>query len=246
MWLKQAQSPTFSSCSHVFRYPRSTAGAKRIPPFKNIFLENGFVTKRNSDSLTEHLYYSRKKENKESKIDIAKTAINYINNNDTIFLDGSSTIEYLVTEILKKDYNLTILTISPIISILLAKNNNFKVICPGGILDNINFIYESEIENFLKSINVNKAFMSCGAFSLEKGFTELSAGEAKIKNTIVNNIAEINILADHEKANKIYSYTWAKYNQVNRLIIDSYIKKDILNKFSSQQSPELVLGNYKI
>jgi len=176
---------------------------------------------------------------------VARAAINYINKDDTIFLDGSSTVGYLVDEIIKKTSNLTVVTVSPIISIKLAKSNNIKILCPGGLLDNINFIYNCEIEDFLKTININKAFMSCGAFSIENGFTDLSIGEYKVKKTIVNKIPEVNILVDHSKINNTYSYTWSNYDSITRLICDNKIDKNNLNDLKSRK-PEVILGEVEI
>ncbi|MBM3713825.1 MAG: DeoR/GlpR transcriptional regulator [Actinobacteria bacterium] len=208
----------------------------------NIFLVNGYVTYKYSDSLSEFPYYCRKKENKDLKIAIANAAINYINNNDTIFLDGSSTVEYFAQEIIKRNYYLTVVAISPIISVVLAKNDNIKILCPGGSLDKINFIYNCNIENFLKSININKAFLSCGAFSLENGFTDIAFGEYSIKKTLVKVFSEVYILADHTKIDKTYSYTWADYTSVYKLIIDSKIENNILEKLKTYNKPEIVLG----
>lgn len=211
----------------------------------SFFVSKGSLNYKSGNSFTEAPYFLRKEKNKELKMTVAHTAINYINNNDTIFLDGSSTVGYLVDEIIKKTFNLTIVTISPIISIKLAKSNNIKILCPGGLLDNINFIYNCEIEDFLKTININKAFMSCGAFSIENGFTDLSIGEYKIKETIVNKIPEVNILVDHSKINNTYSYTWSNYDSITRLICDNKIDKNNLNDLKSRK-PEVILGEVEI
>ncbi len=209
------------------------------------FVSKGSINYKSGNSFIEAPFFIRKEKNKELKIAVARAAINYINKDDTIFLDGSSTVGYLVDEIIKKTFNLTVVTISPIISIQLAKSNNIKILCPGGMLDNINFIYNCEIEDFLKTININKAFMSCGAFSIENGFTDLSIGEYKIKKTIVNKIPEVNILVDHSKINNTYSYTWSNYDSITRLICDNKIDKNNLNDLKSRK-PEVILGEVEI
>ena len=208
----------------------------------SLFLSKGVVIYKENSNLYESTYFARKGENKELKIAIAKTAIKYIKNNDTIFLDGSSTVGYLVSEIIKSNFCLTVVTISPIISIELTKKDNIKIICPGGLLDTINFIYNCNIDNFLKSININKAFMSCGAFSIEKGLTDIAIGEYEIKRTIVDKIHETYVLADHTKINNAFSYTWANYGEITRLICDNKIKKDDLKKFKDRKV-EIILGN---
>lgn len=209
------------------------------------FVSKGSINYKAVTTFIEAPFFLRKEQSKELKIAIARIAIKYINKDDTIFLDGSSTIGYLVDEIIKRTFNLTVVTISPIISVQLAKSNNIKILCPGGLLDNINFIYSCEIEDFLKTININKAFMSCGAFSIENGFTDLSIGEYKSKKTIVNKVPEVNILADHSKVNNTYSYTWSNYDSITRLICDNKVDKNILNDLKSRK-PEVILGDTEI
>lgn len=208
---------------------------------ERFFISKGSINYKSFDNFIEAPFYSRTDINKQLKIAVARVAINYIKADDTIFLDGSSTIGYLLDEIMKKSFDLTVVTISPIISIRLAKRNNIKILCPGGLLDNINYIYNCEIEDFLKTININKAFMSCGALSIENGFTDLSIGEYKTKKTIVNNIPEVNILVDHTKINNTYSYTWSGYDDITRLICDNKIDKNTLNDLKLRKI-EVVLG----
>lgn len=211
----------------------------------NIFLSKGNLIYKENNIFKESPYNTRKGRNKELKLAIARTAVNYIKNNDTIFLDGSSTIGYLARELVESNLYLTVVTISPIISIELAKKDSIKVLCPGGSLDNINFIYNCEIENYLKSININKAFLSCGAFSIEKGFTDLTIGESRIKRNIVDKVPEINILVDHTKMNNAYSYTWANFDELNRLIFDNKIDKNFLEKLKAKKL-NIVLGNVEV
>ena len=208
----------------------------------NLFLSKRNIIYRNDASSTELPYYIRMKNNVELKVSIARTAVNYINNNDTIFLDGSSTIAYLVRELVKKDIYITAVTISPIISNELAQKNSINILCPGGLLDKINMIYSCEIDDFLKTININKAFMSCGALSLEKGFTDLSIAESKIKSKIVEKVPIINLLVDHSKINNSFPYTWSSFEKLDRLICDYKTSEVFINKLKSKEI-EVIISN---
>ncbi len=208
----------------------------------HLFLSKSNLVYRNNASLTELPYYARMKNNVELKISIARTAVNYINNNDTIFLDGSSTIAYLVRELIKKDIYLTVVTISPIISNELAKKDSINILCTGGLLDKINMIYTCDIDDFLKTININKAFMSCGALSIEKGFTDLTINESRIKSKIVEKVPEINLLVDHSKMDNSFSYTWSGFDGLDRLICDYETTEDYVNKLKSKKI-EVILSS---
>lgn len=210
-----------------------------------LFLSKGKVVYKNDNKVEESPYYARKLNNIDLKTAIARSAINYIDNNDTIFLDGSSTIYYLAEELIKSDLNLTVVTISPIISIELSKKENIRILCPGGLLDKINMIYITDIEKLLNSININKVFISCGALSIDNGFTDISLAEYNIKSKIIDKVSKINILVDHTKMNKSYSYTWCDINGPDRIIVDSSIDKDDFERLKSE-NVEIVLGNMEI
>ena len=199
----------------------------------------------NSDDNGESSYHARVLNNKDFKMAIARTAVKYIDKNDTIFLDGSSTIGYLASELVRSDLNLTVVTISPVVSIELAKKENIRVVCPGGTMDKINMIYITDIKKLLSSMNINKAFLSCGAFSLDHGFMDITLGEYDIKTKIINEVSEINILADHTKMNKSHSYTWGYFDGIDRIIVDRDISKEDLERLESN-NVEIVLGDIEI
>lgn len=200
---------------------------------KGNLIYKGDVTKEHIESP----FDIRKEENKAEKQAIAYMAVDYINNKDTVFFDGSSTISYLAERLQNKDMNLTVVTISPMITIQLAVCKNISIVSPGGWFDKINFIYTKSIKELLDTININKAFVSCGAYSLENGFTDMTNGEAQMKMDIVNRCPEINVLADSSKYNRVNTHTWAKFSDVTRLFIDNGVKKEdlkVLNKNISQ------------
>ena len=209
---------------------------------KNLFLSKGNVIYKEHYKSEESPYNARRRENRKLKIAIAKTALNYIKNKDTIFLDGSSTIGYLVDEILETNLFLTVVTISPIVSLKLAKKNNYKILCPGGELEKINSIYIGNIDKYLESININKAFISCGAFSIDKGFSDLTTGESNIKRAVFDKIKEVNILIDHTKINNSHTYTWANFDEPARIIVDNEIDKESIKKLKSK-GIVMVFGN---
>ena len=193
-----------------------------------IILSKGNLILNNISEEFENPFTIRKNENKEEKEEIIKNAIKYIKNYDTIFLDGSTTISYLGEELKKINLDLTIVTISPIIAIELASCSKFRIFCPGGWLDRINFIFSKDMIEVFNSININKAFISCGGFSLSNGFTDTSIGETQIKKNVLEKGIEINILADSSKYNRVNPHTWARFSDINRLFIDKNVSNEDL------------------
>ncbi len=171
-------------------------------------------------------HYERLNSNKKKKKAIAKIAIKYIKSNEAIFLDGSTTIKYLADLLAKENsLKITVLTISPIIALELSKNKNIEVICTGGKLNNIHYSYFNGIEQYAKSININKAFISCVGFSIENGFTEQVYEEAQLKSTLKNYCKNIYILADSSKLNRVGAYTFGPTILAKKIITDISLDK---------------------
>ena len=188
---------------------------------KLILVKKGAIYINNK--TTEYPHYLRYKKNKIEKELIAKKTISYINDNETIFLDGSTTVLQLARLISKESYlHITIITSSPIIINELIENRNIQLICIGGTLNKTNFeFYGNYTRDFIKDIKIKKIFLSCSGFSIKNGFTETIKEEETLKKILIENCNEINILADHTKYNIVSAYTFADFNIAKRMITDN-------------------------
>lgn len=194
---------------------------KRIQD-KNIILTKKEILYVGENILFDYPHYERLKNNAENKKIIAKKAIKYISNSDSVFFDGSTTTHYLAKLLATKNQfsYLTVVTYSPIISLELAKNPNINVICLGGKLERINYIFLDSSSTYLKNININKSFISSVGISKKSGFTELIEGEANLKSKIINMCSENNIIADSTKFNKTGTYTFCSLSKASKIIVD--------------------------
>lgn len=202
-----------------------------------IIVKRGAIYKDNNYLIGIDLpYYERLNKNKERKKTIARKALNYISNNEAIFLDASTTIHYLA-ELLSKDNSLhiTVLTISPIIALELSKNRNIEVICAGGRLNNIHYSFTTDLGQFVKDINLNKVFISCVGFSIENGFTEQLSEESKMKIPLKDYCENIYVLADNTKFNKIGAYTFGPISFAKKIITDNFLDKKYIELIKKQK-----------
>ena len=86
-------------------------------------------------------------------------------------------------------------------------------------------------KDFLKDLNIQKAFLGAWGISLDKGFMDSHLLEIELKKYIIECASEIIVLADGSKFNQYGLATYANTNKVTAIITDDSAPKNILNKF---------------
>lgn len=176
-------------------------------------------------------YNVRIKQNIAEKTEIAEKAISYINDNDTIFIDISSTTLFLARE-LNHFNNLTVITNSIPIVNELSYNKNITVISTGGILipDSIAFVgpyANSMVNNYF----ADKFFASCKGLSSKYGATDSNDLEIEVKMNMVKRASEIIILADFSKFKERGLSSFAAPANIDRIISDNSITPELKNTY---------------
>ena len=150
---------------------------------------------------------------------IAKTAYEMIQDDDTILMDNSSTVNEVVKLIAQGNKkNLRIITTSLVAPSLLADAENCTVQIVGG---EVNFKYQS-VEGssacrFIRGIRVDKSFVGINGVDEQFGFSTPRYADADIKNDILHSAHCSIILADHTKLGKTFL---AHVDAPNYLITD--------------------------
>lgn len=163
---------------------------------------------------------------------IGKLAASFVEQNDVIYI-GSGATAFHILPFLKNIPHLTIVTNNLLVATNDPKSNK-DIILIGGKID---YYTQSTVGiqtiDSLKSLNVNKAFVSCNGLSLNKGFSNAGDSEIAIKKCIFENSNTIYMLADSTKFDKLSLYTFATFQDIHYLITDSKTDKpyiDILEK----------------
>ena len=166
------------------------------------------------------------------KIEVAQKAVKFIVEEDTIFLNDSSTNIYLAREIKNSIKKITIITNSLVIASELADMEDYNVILTGGFLDPKEKAFFGSIsEEILARFIVNKAFLSVSNLSLKMGFTDYPQKEVIIQKTMMKHSKEVIVLANSRKFETTTLVKVAELNEVKLVITDSKLKKDIYEKY---------------
>lgn len=155
------------------------------------------------------------------KATIARQAARLVNEGDSILLDASSTAYYVARE-LKDHQRLRVVTNGFDVALLLAQNPTNSVILIGGVVDaggaSVTGLFSEQI---LGELRIQKAFVSCSGFSLERGMTEVHLEEAQLKRKAVEASGQLIALVDSSKFGKEDLTPFARPEQVTHLFTDA-------------------------
>lgn len=195
-------------------------------------IHGGAISIKDVDEDLPH--FQREVINKKEKMSVAKEAVKYIEENDIIFLDASSTTLYLARFI--PNINLTVLTNSIQICSELAKNSNIHVICTGGALypNSMSFVGPLTIQT-LESYYVNKLFFSCKGIHEEWGISDSNELQALVKRKIIQMAEKKYLLLDHTKVDKKAFANIDAVDAIDVIIIDSNATDEMIAGFEKQE-----------
>ena len=140
---------------------------------------------------------------KQEKKAIARKALTFVEDGDTILMDGSSTTSELAH--LLESSGIRDLTVIPTSLIIaqIVNNGKIKVILLGGDLDpKMSSVSGPLTENLLSQFSVDKGFIGVNGIERRFGFSADGFQEAAVKLAIGHASRETFVLADHSKFRK--------------------------------------------
>jgi DeoR/GlpR family transcriptional regulator of sugar metabolism len=190
----------------------------------------GAVLKKNE--VQKLNYINREKEFINEKREIAKIAIKYIEDGQSIALNDSTTNIEIARELKNNFKELTVITNSLMIANELDDAESFTVILAGGILNSKERAFFGELpKKLLSNFIADKAFISVGGVSLIRGITDFMPEEVQIEKGLIEISQETIILADSSKMDKISLIKLEDIHEVNLIITDSKLDSKILNNY---------------
>ncbi len=178
-------------------------------------------------------FHKRNEKNITEKKAIGKKAKDLITEGQTIILDASSTILYLLQYLLNYS-KLTIVT-NGIYTAMEARNeSNFNVILLGGIVRPKSGSVEGLLgSDMLNSISADVMFTSSHGFTIEDGLTDFNFYEVELKKKMVSNAKKLIALVDHTKIGHTSAASFAKSSEIDLLITDSGITEEEVEKIKN-------------
>ncbi|MEG0365651.1 MAG: DeoR/GlpR family DNA-binding transcription regulator [Coprobacillus sp.] len=170
------------------------------------------------------------------KDEIAKIVIdNFINENDVIMLDSSTTCLHLAKMLIQSNMNVTIITNSlSIISLFDTKYNNLRLIGIGGRYKNRSHSFVGpKARDSISSYLAAKSFISCSAIDIENGLLDNNENECEIRKTMIKHSKLRYLLVDHTKFSDSGDYIIDNFNNIDSIITDKKPSKNWLDFFTN-------------
>lgn len=158
----------------------------------------------NSLRAQEVEYEKRMENNQIEKHAIAKLAAGYINDGDAIVLNnGTATLE-LARRLAEMRKQLTVVTNSPNIALVLNENKGISVYLTSGYLRKHNkSLVGSLCSDCLDNFKVDKAFVNIDGISIEDGVTQYNTEEAAVVRKMLDIGHTKIVLCEYSKFNEV-------------------------------------------
>jgi DeoR family fructose operon transcriptional repressor len=143
-------------------------------------------------------YWQREFINQAQKEAISRAAVKLINEGDTLILDASSSSWFLARRL--PDIPLTIITNSLYNCMALEGREHIKIISPGGTLAETSMSFVgSATQEALRRYHAGKLFMSCRAFDVQRGLSDISDEQAMVRRVMLEVTEHHVLLIDSSK-----------------------------------------------
>jgi DeoR/GlpR family transcriptional regulator of sugar metabolism len=203
--IQKKKSVTVSQlCSQFFISP---ATARRD---LDVLEKNGQIRRNHGGAVIaeggnkEISVFSRQSEHRKEKALIARLASLFLQNDQTLFLDPSSTVSCLVPE-LAGFRNMTVITNGLHCAMALSQQEDIRIFTPGGqLVGRTNSLLGSDTMESIQKFNADIAFLSCSGLSLQSGVTEPNVEQARLKRAMLEQAQTRILLCDSSKLDKIY------------------------------------------
>ncbi len=197
----------------------------------NYLSDEGFVTKTYGGATLKYRANSLVTHQEKTGILVdnkrlmAKQAAKFIQPNDCIFLDHSTTVYEMCNEI--ENIPLTVITNSLFIINRLAGVSTIKLITPGG-----NFVMSEqgffglEAARYLQRHHMDKAFISCRSIDMKRGLNDSDEIVSEMRRSIINSADSTYLLVDHTKFGKSAFISTSDFSSIKYMITDKPLDRE--------------------
>jgi len=186
-----------------------------------IVIGYGFVKSSMVESDMNNSFLNRLSCNNKEKHLVAENALNYVKEDDTLFIAEGSTC-YIFTKLLIKNFKRLHIITNDLYSLnALANSDGYSVEAIGGtLLQNFNSFVGPKAEAMIKNLFVKKFFFSCGAYKKDLGTFELSPFSASIKRLVLDKAEKNFLLIDSHKYEAYAPFHMANPEEIQKIITE--------------------------
>ncbi len=185
---------------------------------KLILRSHGGAKKLNDESSVTPLDFRKTVHYKEKRL-LCQAAARFIQDNDILFLDASTTVLQMADFIVPQSA-VTVVTNSILLSTLLSKKG-IKVFCTGGEAQQNSMCYAGSFaESFVRSFNFDKVFFSSHGISPAHMIVDTSLQETLLRRAVLEQSKQSFFLCDTSKFFLSAAYNLAAISDIDYMITD--------------------------
>ena len=183
---------------------------------------------RDQKVTIDHNLKDKSKKHLIEKQKIAKKAREYINSGDTIILDSGTTTQEIAKRFSDVS-DLTVITNGLNVAAEIARNQNVRIIMPGGMLrQNSLSLVGAMAEQSLRQYNCDKLFLGVDGIDSTYGISTPNFEEAHLNSVMIEIVKEVIVVTDSSKFLKRSFAYIAPISSINTLITDRNIPQSEL------------------
>jgi DeoR/GlpR family transcriptional regulator of sugar metabolism len=187
---------------------------------------HGGAVLNQQDQFQNISFVRRYQQNAVAKLAIAREAARLVNEGDSILMDASTTAYYFA-KALSERKRLRVMTNGFEVARELAQNSTNTVVLLGGVVNNESSSVTGLLsEHIIEELHIQKTFLSCSGFSLERGMTEVHLAEAQLKRKVIESSQQLFALVDSSKFGKEDLTSFARPEKINCLFTDKHLSSD--------------------
>ena len=184
-----------------------------------IFRTRGEVHLAAADHAAVPPYYARSTVHSQAKNQIAKYALEMVEDHMNIAIDSGSTTAAFAQKLVER--RLTVATNSLDVSYILAKSPSQVISC-GGLLQSENMCFVGpEAQSFFSKIEVDIAFLGASGLRASAGLTTSSPLQYDIKRAILRAANRRYVLMDSSKLLSSHLYVFAEFSEIDAIITNA-------------------------
>lgn len=180
-------------------------------------IHGGAIIEETAVSKNKIPFLIREYEQSSAKLIIAQKAVEYIKDNDVVFLDASTSAFRLIPFLASKT-NLTVVTNGVRALTSLAEYGINTISTGGRLVNSCLALVGEEAYRTIESINANVVFFSCRGLSSDGFLTDIAPEENFIRQKMIKNSAKAYLLCAQEKIGKKYYHNLCHKDDIDGIV----------------------------
>lgn len=180
-------------------------------------VHGGAVLEETALSKNKIPFLIREYEQSSAKVLIAQKAIEYVNDNDVIFLDASTSCYYLIPFLASKR-NITVVTNGVKALTKLAEYDINTISTGGALVNSCLALVGEEAYKTIESYNADIAFFSCRGLSADGYLTDIAPEENNARKRMIKHSKKAYLLCASDKFGKQYYHNLCHKDDIDGVI----------------------------